>query len=212
MHALITDHCYHGTYIDKIFGGILQVIEFDFTSFSLELSSSCGWDELFVYDGATVNAPSLGTYCRSDLPRPILTTGDTAALLFESDSSTVSTGFSVDYTARDHGMGETTPGVIPPTNEPSESKRVSIGPVCTYVYVCVIFITWYVMILPLTLLDRVCWCHSSRIQYFPKCSKGWRCVSPREFHVSWQLFEFGPHAKIWFMPYPALTKICKMKR
>ena len=145
------------------------MIEFDFTSFSLELHSSCGWDKLIVYDGATVDAPSLGTYCGSDLPRPILTNGNTAALLFETDSSTVSTGFSVDYAARDHGIGETTPGVLPPTNGPSESKRISLGPVC---------------------MDG---CHSSRMRYFAEYYKGWRCVSPREFRASENLV---PHAKI----------------
>ena len=102
---------------------IFQVIDFTFTSFALELHSSCGWDRLLVYDGATTDDPLLGTFCGEDLPRPIVTSFNTATLVFVTDSSTNESGFSVEYTAVDPIM--TSPSGVEPTIGPYESKWIS---------------------------------------------------------------------------------------
>ena len=117
-------HRGHNVYMYWFFfvAHFIQVIGFTFTNFDLELDSSCSYDRLTVYDGATTSAPSLGIFCGSDTPRPIITTGDVALLVFESDGSITGGGFSVDYSADEQTPPTARPPV--PTAVPPESKKI----------------------------------------------------------------------------------------
>ena len=94
----------------------LQAIEFVFTSFALESSSTCDYDSLTLYDGPTDSAPFLEKFCGYDEPEPVYTTGNTAILIFQTDSSRTRSGFEINFSAVD----EITPTAISPTHSPSK--------------------------------------------------------------------------------------------
>merc|ERR1711914_5805 len=53
-----------------------NVIELDFTSFSIEKSSSCSWDHLSIYDSNQADEDALvGTFCGDDKPTKIFSSG-----------------------------------------------------------------------------------------------------------------------------------------
>ena len=72
-----------------------QSITIDFTVFNVE----SGYDNLYIYDGNTINAPLIGSYTGSNSPGTI--TSSTGALLieFRSDCSTLSNGWEATYTS-----------------------------------------------------------------------------------------------------------------
>ena len=99
----------------------LQIIEFVFTSFAME--STCSFDSLSVFDGESITAPSLGTYCGHSLPEPIYTTGRYAMLHFKTDGSIRYSGFSVGFTALDE-QPMTTSANIETTSASSEGNII----------------------------------------------------------------------------------------
>jgi len=70
-----------------------SVISIQFTTFDLESS----FDKLFIYNGATVNSPLLGTYTGNMLPPSIQSSGNTLTLEFRSDCATQLSGWTASY-------------------------------------------------------------------------------------------------------------------
>ena len=66
-----------------------------FNSFNLELD----WDYMFIYDGATPNAPLIGKYTGTTSPGTITSTGSDLLLEFRSDCATVKPGWAITYTS-----------------------------------------------------------------------------------------------------------------
>ena len=70
-----------------------SVISIQFTAFDLESS----FDKLFIYNGATVNSPLLGTYTGNMLPPSIQSSGNALTLEFRSDCATQLSGWTASY-------------------------------------------------------------------------------------------------------------------
>jgi hypothetical protein len=70
-------------------------ITIDFTAFDLEL----GYDNLFIYDGDSLNDPLIGSFSGTSTPGQITSTGGSILIEFRSDCGTVSSGWEANYTS-----------------------------------------------------------------------------------------------------------------
>ncbi|MFT6981352.1 MAG: hypothetical protein ACJAUD_000115 [Crocinitomicaceae bacterium] len=68
-------------------------ITIDFTAFDLEL----GYDNLFIYDGDSLNDPLIGSFSGTNSPGQITSTGGSILIEFRSDCGTVSSGWEANY-------------------------------------------------------------------------------------------------------------------
>lgn len=75
--------------------GLVDRIEISFIRFSTELSS----DVLYIYDGTDANAPLLATISGDTIFPSVVTTGGSAYLRFETDSSNTADGWLLYYEA-----------------------------------------------------------------------------------------------------------------
>lgn len=69
-------------------------ISLNFTSFNLE----SGYDNLFIYDGGSVNSPLIGQYTGTVNPGPVTSTNDSVLVEFRSDCATTAAGWAATYT------------------------------------------------------------------------------------------------------------------
>ncbi|KAK2886327.1 cubilin [Channa argus] len=75
-----------------------NVIRLSFDSFNLEYHDNCNFDYLEVYDGDSVqNGTKIGRYCGRSVPPSITSTDNLLSLLFVTDSSLATEGFSANY-------------------------------------------------------------------------------------------------------------------
>ena len=70
-------------------------ITINFTAFDLEL----GYDNLFIYDGDSLNDPLMGSYTGTNSPGQITSSGGSLLIEFRSDCGTVSSGWEANYTS-----------------------------------------------------------------------------------------------------------------
>ncbi|XP_052804288.1 hemicentin-1-like isoform X2 [Mya arenaria] len=84
--------------IDTTIGNTVYI---SFSSFSIE--SNCQYDHLQINDGDQPTSTSLGTFCGSNLPRPISSSTDKVWINFVTDSSVAKNGFRLEYIT--HGCG-----------------------------------------------------------------------------------------------------------
>ena len=68
-------------------------VVFFFADFNLEESSDCSHDSLTIYDGDSDESPVLGTYCGTEAPSFVASTGSNATAVFRTDSTNTSTGY-----------------------------------------------------------------------------------------------------------------------
>ena len=68
---------------------------FDF--FELE-SDDCSLDFVEVYNGSSQSDDLLGVFCGKNIPFSVTSTGHRMLVVFKSDSSVVSKGFTATYT------------------------------------------------------------------------------------------------------------------
>ena len=59
----------------------------------MEPHQECAYDHIVVYDGITTDAHTLGRYCGSKLPHPVVATDNQMLLVFKSDASVQRRGF-----------------------------------------------------------------------------------------------------------------------
>ena len=59
----------------------------------MEPHQECAYDHIEVYDGITTESNTLGRYCGSKLPHPIVATDNQMLLVFKSDASVQRRGF-----------------------------------------------------------------------------------------------------------------------
>ncbi|XP_053268342.1 cubilin [Pleuronectes platessa] len=75
-----------------------NLVRLSFESFNLEYHSNCNFDYLEVYDNGTVQSGTkIGRYCGRSVPRSITSTDSLLTLLFVTDSSLGTEGFSASY-------------------------------------------------------------------------------------------------------------------
>lgn len=58
----------------------------------------CSYDYLEIHNGDSTDAQSLGKYCNSTIPPPLLTPGNQATIHFHSDADSNDAGFQIAYT------------------------------------------------------------------------------------------------------------------
>ncbi|CAL8311895.1 unnamed protein product [Merluccius merluccius] len=74
-----------------------RVIDLKFNTFQLEVSSSCRYDYVSVYDGGSTAAPLLGKYCGAALPPNLRSTTNQLYLLFVTDNTVNGIGWRATY-------------------------------------------------------------------------------------------------------------------
>ena len=74
-------------------------IELTFKDINLRPSSSCTYGYVQVFDGDTIQSPELGRFCKTFLPRPIVSTGNKLLLGFQPDGLAISRGFKAEWKA-----------------------------------------------------------------------------------------------------------------
>ncbi|XP_029444624.1 cubilin [Rhinatrema bivittatum] len=74
-----------------------RVLELKFNQFELEVSSSCVFDYVAVYDGSNIYAPSLGKFCGNVLPPVLRSSNNSLFLVFKTDSSLTHGGWRASY-------------------------------------------------------------------------------------------------------------------
>lgn len=74
-------------------------IKLVFNEIDMEAHLECAYDHLEIYDGQDTHAPSLGRFCGTKKPSPVISSGNKMYLRFFSDNSVQKRGFEVSYRA-----------------------------------------------------------------------------------------------------------------
>lgn len=74
-------------------------IQFHFATIRIETHNDCSYDFLKIYDGETQRRPILATYCTTQEPAPLTTSGPFALVYFHTDGSVTDHGFHITYSA-----------------------------------------------------------------------------------------------------------------
>uniref|UniRef100_A0A8D3CQN9 Metalloendopeptidase n=1 Tax=Scophthalmus maximus TaxID=52904 RepID=A0A8D3CQN9_SCOMX len=74
-------------------------IKLVFNEIDMEAHLECAYDHLEIYDGRDVRAQSLGRFCGTKKPPPVVSSGNKMFLQFFSDNSVQKRGFEVSYRA-----------------------------------------------------------------------------------------------------------------
>ncbi|MBA3679658.1 MAG: N-acetylmuramoyl-L-alanine amidase [Bacteroidetes bacterium] len=85
-------------------------ITLSFTSFNLE----SGYDNLFIYNGGSINSPLIGQYSGTINPGPVTSVNDSVLVEFRSDCATTAAGWSANF-IMNGTVTPTQPDVIAPT-------------------------------------------------------------------------------------------------
>ncbi|XP_047455679.1 cubilin [Mugil cephalus] len=70
-------------------------INYTFTAFSLEFSTTCNFDYVKLYNGPNVNSPLIGTFCGNTPPPANSTTSSALTMVFRADSTLSMPGFQM---------------------------------------------------------------------------------------------------------------------
>ena len=91
----------------------------------MEPHQECAYDHIEVYDGITTESNTLGRYCGSKLPHPIVATDNQMLLVFKSDASVQRRGFLAKH------MTGKLATLISRKNQPIQSRNLlHFFPVC----------------------------------------------------------------------------------
>uniref|UniRef100_A0A8C1UAM4 Metalloendopeptidase n=1 Tax=Cyprinus carpio TaxID=7962 RepID=A0A8C1UAM4_CYPCA len=74
-------------------------IKIAFNEIDMEPHLECAYDHIEIYDGRDGKAPSLGRYCGTKKPQPIISTSNKMFIRFFSDNSVQKKGFEASHTA-----------------------------------------------------------------------------------------------------------------
>ena len=72
-------------------------ITLNFTDFELENSSKCEHAYVKVYDGSNTTGPSLGTFCGSEIPTGVRSSGNQMMVVFQAHRENNFKGFRAYY-------------------------------------------------------------------------------------------------------------------
>lgn len=70
-----------------------------FNEIDMEAHLECAYDHIEIYDGRDGKAPSLGRYCGTKKPQPVISSGNKMFIRFFSDNSVQKKGFEASHTA-----------------------------------------------------------------------------------------------------------------
>ncbi|KAL8573023.1 hypothetical protein ACOMHN_010453 [Nucella lapillus] len=85
------------------------------TDINLESHNSCYYDYVRIADGGSI----FGTFCGSEIPSPIMSTGSRLTITFVTDASITQPGFRIAYKAACGGTLQSTQGIIRSPGYPS---------------------------------------------------------------------------------------------
>ncbi|CAH1238424.1 MFRP [Branchiostoma lanceolatum] len=88
------EHCVWEISVDSS-----RVVQLKFHTFDLESDDLCGFDRVTVYEGTGALHHKIGTFCGSDVPPLLNSSGNSMTVSFRSDSIGRYGGFSAEYTA-----------------------------------------------------------------------------------------------------------------
>lgn len=112
-------------------------IQFLFYTLMIEAHETCNFDFVEVHSGLGSETPSLGKYCNSTNPPPLLTPSNTATIHFHSDGDSSDFGFQIAYSVVEGfpgcgGIYTSSKGdVVSPTNIADGKYKHNM--VCDYV-------------------------------------------------------------------------------
>lgn len=69
-----------------------------FTEFEMEPHQECAYDHIVLYDGHSTEANTLGRFCGSKIPHPIVASTNEMYMVFKSDASVQRNGFKASHT------------------------------------------------------------------------------------------------------------------
>ncbi|MCB0477987.1 MAG: M4 family metallopeptidase [Crocinitomicaceae bacterium] len=100
--------------------GASQVtLNFPFFDIEPGTGSSCDYDQLLIYDGNSIAAPLIGTYCNNNVPTSVSSTGGAITVRFTSDPGLELNGFEMTWAC------------TIPTNAPTADFTVDNATNCT---------------------------------------------------------------------------------
>jgi Zn-dependent metalloprotease len=96
-------------------------VRLDFINFDVEAGqgNSCNYDYLEVFDGPSVNDPSLGIFCNNNIPTALTSTRSAITLRFITDAGQTEGGFEINWSC------------ILPTSAPTTSFYVNTDTTCS---------------------------------------------------------------------------------
>lgn len=74
-----------------------KAVKITFVAFDVEQHSSCSYDYLALYDGASIGDEEIRRFCGATLPPAVSSTGDSLTLRFKTDHSINGDGFHVKW-------------------------------------------------------------------------------------------------------------------
>lgn len=80
----------------------------------MEAHLECAYDHLEIYDGGDARSPSLGRFCGTKKPSPVVSSGNRMFLRFFSDNSVQKRGFQASYEAGEKSIYSHLPPPLPP--------------------------------------------------------------------------------------------------
>lgn len=89
-----------------------QSITINFSTFNIE----AGYDNLFIYDGSTIDAPLIGSYTGSTSPGSVTSSGGSLLIEFRSDCATVSSGWTATYSSLLSDLNPPTTSILDNSN------------------------------------------------------------------------------------------------
>lgn len=78
-------------------------IKFSFYTLQIESHANCSYDYLEFHNGESTEAASLGKFCNSTIPPPLLTPGNIVTIHFHSDGDSSDAGFQLAYFVEGYG-------------------------------------------------------------------------------------------------------------
>lgn len=101
----------------------VQTITLDFTSFNIETD----YDFLFIYDGATIDAPLIGKYTGTNSPGMVTSSSGAIVVEFRSDCATTNPGWAVAYTSSSNDLTPPTTSIATGATWQTDDFTVSIA-------------------------------------------------------------------------------------
>ena len=100
----------------------MQTVTLDFTSFNLELD----YDYLYIYDGATIDAPLIGQYTGTNSPGLVTSSSGSLVVEFRSDCGTTTAGWEVSYSSSPFDQTPPTTTIVAGPNWQTDDFTVDI--------------------------------------------------------------------------------------
>ncbi|XP_022104903.1 fibrillin-2-like isoform X2 [Acanthaster planci] len=97
----------------KITVGNGKRIRLQFLIFATEGTPSfCSYDTLEIFDGTTTDSKLIGRYCGTDIPDPVITSGNEMMMRFLSDNSVGHQGFYIEFEEVDTDFAPSNPCLV----------------------------------------------------------------------------------------------------